>query len=392
MTDRDERVPPPALSPGDVFLYAHANGAIFLLESDHRSRVAPLDEALDIAADRHTAGRRVRVGWDDAPLARDAVAALRARGVALDVLDGVPAPQRWHEGTTALMEAAAHGNDRLLDDLVRRGATLHDRDASGSTALHHAAANGNVHAIDALVGAGLDPDDRNADGFTPYRLAVASRHLDAARRLGDLGADTGPGTAEAVTFPTSHRMALLVWLVQPVLSVVAALIVAATVHPVAGLGIAALALLLLWRIAPPRAFFAGGAPRRLDGTTLTIQGLGRPRDIDLRLVTGAAIGGSTGRQAAWGARWIVLDHPEGAPASPEVLRRLLLPPAELEAVAARFQHALVVPVAGGGHAEVVRALGNVLSGLGVDLSASLGAQLARARSDARRGPTPWWRR
>ncbi|HEU5085641.1 MAG TPA: ankyrin repeat domain-containing protein [Acidimicrobiales bacterium] len=383
MTEHPARVPPPALAAGDVYLYAHANGALFVLESDGRSRLAPLDEAVAVAAGCHAAACRVRAGWDDAPLAEEAIGHLRRQGIPLDVVDGAAPPQTWHHGTTALMEAAAHGNDRLLDDLVARRATLHDRDASGSTALHHAAANGNLHAVDALVGAGLDADDRNADGFTPYRLAVAARQLTAAQRLADLGADTGAGTTAAMTFHRSHRRALFAWLLIPAVDVAAAAIIGITVHPLAGLAFAVVALGVLRFVAPPREAWAGGAPVRLQGTTLTIRGIGPARDVDLRLVTAAAVGGAPGGRAEAGARWLLLDHPEGSPADRDLLRRLAVPPAELDALAARVGRVLVVPMAGGRHDEVLLAVGNVLSGLGVDLSASLRAHLDRTRRDSR---------
>lgn len=384
MTDHRPRVPPPALAPGDVYLYAHANGAVFVLDSDGRSRLAPLAEATAVAEGCHAAGHRVRLGRDAGPLADGAVARLDAAGVPFEVLDGVPPPQAWSEGTTALMEAAAHGNDRLLDDLVARGATLHDRDTSGSTALHHAAANGNVHAIDALVGAGVDPDDRNGDGFTPYRLATATRQLAAAQRLADLGADTGAGTADVVEFHPSHRSIRWMWLLIPAIDLVAAVILGVTLHPLAGLALAAGAVAILrWRRPPPE-LRAGGAPVRLEGTTLIIRGRGPAREIDLRSVGAAAIAGATGDHARFGGGWLLLDHPDGAPADREVLRRLAVPADELDAVAGRMGRVLVVPLAGGRSDEVVLPVGNVLSALGTDLSPTLIAQLARARQRARR--------
>ena len=163
-----------------------------------------------------------------------------------------------------------------------------------------------------------------------------------------------------MTFHRSHRMALGVWLVVPGLQVLAALVIGVTVHPFAGLAAGVGALALQRWITPPRAFWAGGAPHRLAGTTLTIRGLCREREVDLRQVTVAAIGGSSGDHAAWGARWIVLDHPDGAPVDRDVLRRLQIPEGELDVLAARLGRALVVPLAGGRHAEAVLALGTVL--------------------------------
>lgn len=392
MTNGPPRAAAPELAPGDVYIHALANGAVFVLESDGRSRLAPLDDALAVAVACEASGCRVRFGRQPGPLADDVDRRLRNRGVTLHVVAGAVAPQTWDAGTTALMEAAAAGNDRLLDDLVTRQATLEDRDVSGSTALHHAAAAGNLHAIDALVAGGLDPDQPNAEGFTPYRLAIAARRLEAGQRLADLGADTGAGAGAPVTFHRSHRRAMQVWLVLPVLDVVVAVVVGVTVHPLVGLVVGAALLAVLSRLAPPRQLWAGGAPLRLEGTTLTVQGLGAARQVDLRSVTVAAIGGSSGRQSAYGARWIVLDQPDGPPVDRDGLRRLMIPSAELDAVAGRFGRALVLPLAGDRHDEVILALGTTLSGLGVDLSAGLRGQLDHARRADRAGPISWWRR
>ena len=67
--------------------------------------------------------------------------------------DAAP-PQTWNAGATALMEAASNGSQRILDDLIARGATIGERDESGSSALHHAANKGEVAAIESLVAAG----------------------------------------------------------------------------------------------------------------------------------------------------------------------------------------------------------------------------------------------
>lgn len=381
MSEHPSRVPAPDLAPGDVYLYAFDNGAVFVLGTDGRSQLSPLDDAVEVAAGCHAAGCRVVLGRDPGPVAGTLTDRLRSQGVPAEEIDAA-APQTWSDGTTALMEAAAHGNDRLLDDLVARGATLHDRDVSGSTALHHAAANGNVHALEALVGAGLDPDDRNRDGFTPYRLATATRQLAAAQRLADLGADTGAGADGAITF-RGHGATTWAWWAIPILDVAAAVIIGATVHPVAGLAFAVVTLAIALRLRPPSQHRAGGAPRRLTGTTLTIRGASGTRDLDLRQVTTAAIAGATGDQAYLGGRSLLLDHPDGAPADRDALRRLGVPAAELDAVAGRMGRVVVVPLAGGHHREVVLAVGNVLSGLGVEMSPSLRAQLARAREEAR---------
>lgn len=374
-------IPLPALAAGDVYLFAHANGAISLRYADGRSMLVPLDEAVAVAEGCHAAGSEVVVGWEDVPIAATAIGRIREAGVPLDVFDLAAPPQAWPDGTDALIEAAAHGSDRVLDDLLVRGADPHHRDVSGSTALHHAAANGSVHAVGALVAAGAEVDAVNGQGFTPLHLARACREPEAVTRLVELGADpSAPTDADGpVRFSHAHAGTAYVWLLP------AAFVVAAAVGfwPLTPLGAAALVAFAaaVAGIAPPRAFWAGGIPRQLDGTVLSVRApFGRTRTIDLADVTVAGIGGSTGRAARLGARWLLLGHPDGVPVTRRSLRRLLVPAADLDALAERLDRAVVVPIAGGRTAEVLRPVGNALSGLGVDLSASLRAQLERARA------------
>lgn len=383
MTSAPDRLPAPDLGPGDVYVYAHANGAISVLDDGGHLALAPLRVAVAAAEGACAAGARVRAGWDDAPLARDAIEAIRAGGIELDVVPDAPAPRRWDNGTTALMEAAASGDDALLDDLIERGADVAHRDDAGATALHHAAARDNVHAVDALVRAGLDPDDRNGNGFTSFRLATATRSLATAQRLADLGADTSAGAAERRAFTRSHLGAVYVWLAIPLLGLVAAGLVAVVASPLTGLAIAVLLLGLAAATAPPRAFWAGGAPRRLVGTTLTLQGLTGTREVDLREVEVAAVGGGKRRGAAFGARWLLLGHADGHRVDERTLARLQVPEGDRVAFADRASLVIVVPLAGGVDHEALVAIGDVLSGLGVDLSSLLRSQLARARADAR---------
>lgn len=383
MTPAPERLPAPDLGPGDLYVYAHANGAISVLDDAGRLELAPLDVAVSAAAARHVAGGRVRAAWDDAPLARDAIEAVRASGIPLDVVPDAPAPHRWDNGTTALMEAAAAGQDALLDDLIRRGADVAHRDDAGANALHHAAARDNVHAVEALVRAGLDLDERNGNGFTPFRLATATRSLAAAQRLADLGADTSAGAAEPREFRRSHLGAVLVWVAIPLVGLVAAALVGVTASPLAGVAVAVAVVALFRYIAPPRAFWTGGAPRRLEGTTLTVRGVAGTRRLDLREVAVAAVGGGKRRGAAYGARWLLLGHPDGHPVTERTLAQLHVPEVDRAAFAGRAPAVVVVPLAGGLDHEALLAIGDVLSGLGVDLSSLLRAQLSQARATGR---------
>lgn len=65
------------------------------------------------------------------------------------------------------------------------------------------------------------------------------------------------------------------------------------------------------------------------------------------------------------------------------LERLHVPEVDRAAFAGRAPAIVVVPLAGGLDHEVLVAIGDVLSGLGVDLSSLLRAQLANARPKGR---------
>lgn len=387
MTARPSSGALPPLADGDVYVYLHGNGAIFVRYGDGRSMLVPLDELLSVATGCHAAGHRVVAAWDSTPIALDVVQRLRAAGLPVVEADVTQPPHTWNEGTDALIEAAAVGTDHLLDDLIARGADIHHQDDSGSTALHHAAANGNLHAVDALVAAGADRDLVNRQGFTPHMLAMACRQQEAAQRLETVGADPSPGATTAVStvsFSGSHYGTVYVWLVPLVL--VGALIgFLWPLNLVGWLGVAAY-VVAYGVVVPPLAFWAGGVPRRLDGTSLTLRRVtGSTRTVDLADVTLAGAGGSVSRMTFMGARWLLLAHPEGHPVSRRTLRRLLVPSGELDAFAQRADRVIVVPLDGKNRDEVMVPVGNALSVRGVDLSASLRAQLARARQDARRG-------
>ena len=338
-----------------------------------------LDDAEAVVAGCHTAGGRVVVGWDDTAIARAVIERIRSAGVPVVEVAGAQPPHTWGEGTDAVMEAAAVGADRLLDDLLARGVDVQHRDDSGSTALHHAAAHGNLHAIEALVSAGADLDLANHDGFTPHMLALATRQQAAAQRLVALGARASAGQEAELRFRRSHHGTLYWWALIP-LGLIATAI--GVLWPLSVVDVLVVAAVLVGYavLSPPRAFWSGGVPRRLRGTTLTLRGvMGRTRQIDLSRVALAAIGGSASGSGAFGARWLVLAHPDGHPVGRRALRRLRIPAGELDEVAARMDRAVVVHLDGFDRDEVLVPVGNLLSGRGVDLSATLRRQLARAR-------------
>lgn len=372
----------PPLTAGDVYLYSHGNGAIFVLYADQTSALVPLADAMAVAVGCHDAGRRVHVGTDDTPIARDALDRITAV-VPVERFDAPKAPHVWPSGTTALMEAASVGADHLLDDLLARGVDVHERDDSGSTALHHAAGSGGLHAIDALVAAGADVDLVNERGMTPHMVAMASRQEDAAQHLVRHGADPAAGLVDDVAFGGWHGGVMWVWLVLP--TAFLALMVA-VLWPLGIVDVGVLVAIAFGYslVIPPRPFWAGGRPRRLRGEVLTIaSALGRERDIDLSRVTVAGAGGSTSKGSFMGARWMVLGHPDGVPIDrARTWRRLMIPPAEVEFLQARADAFVVVPLEGSKRDEVLLPVGNVLSGRAVSMAPALRQQVQWAREAA----------
>jgi len=374
----------PPLAAGDLYLYSHGNGAIFVLEHDGRSRLVTLGEALAVATACDDAGCRVVVGADEGPLAMDVIAQIITSGVPVVPFDAPTPPHKWPNGGDALKEAAQVGSHHILDDLIERGADLDGRDNSGSTALHHAAAYGNTHAVDALLRAGADPNVINARGLTPYATAMAARERPTAERLATLGADAGAGVRDEVRFSLSNHVTVVVWVFQLIGIPCVATVVLWPLSFLDVAGIVALVAAYLRFVFPPRVFWSGGVPRRLLGTTLTLRRfIGSTRDVDLADVTYAAVGGSGG--SVHGARWFILGHPSGRPASDRMIRRLYVPATEVDEVAAHMDRVVVIPAYAVDRENVLLAMGNVLSGLGVDMSPTFRQQLAdaRAKRDAR---------
>jgi len=114
-------------------------------------------------------------GWEalmQAALAGDAVKADKA-------LRGVPFAKLSHAdvwGCTALHAAAKGGCTEVVQMLLQRGATVHDRDAWDETPLHLAARAGKAGACETLVAFGADIDALNAQDWTPLVVAADAGH------------------------------------------------------------------------------------------------------------------------------------------------------------------------------------------------------------------------
>ncbi len=93
-------------------------------------------------------------------------------------------------GITVLMMATwQHGNEGVVRELVRAGASVNHPDATGKTALMHAAGHGTLKNVLFLLANGADINHQNKHGETALMHAAWSGHEDVVRELLLLGAD-----------------------------------------------------------------------------------------------------------------------------------------------------------------------------------------------------------
>lgn len=89
-------------------------------------------------------------------------------------------------GTTLVMTAAANGNARLVEALLKLRANILKNNKYGESALALAALNGHQEVVSLLVESGARI---NASGWGALHYAVFSGHADIVRFLLDRGAD-----------------------------------------------------------------------------------------------------------------------------------------------------------------------------------------------------------
>lgn len=94
-------------------------------------------------------------------------------------------------GMTALHWAAiSPESERLVPNLISRGASFQLCDAKRQTPLHLYCAKGRLYGVSCLLHSGADTNIQSSDTLmTPLHLAVINNHADIARLLLAFGAD-----------------------------------------------------------------------------------------------------------------------------------------------------------------------------------------------------------
>ena len=75
--------------------------------------------------------------------------------------------------SSALIEAAGHGNPEVVENLLRNGANVNAQSSGGSTALMVAAYQGHASLVRRLLWAGASLNSRDAEGLTALQMAKA---------------------------------------------------------------------------------------------------------------------------------------------------------------------------------------------------------------------------
>lgn len=108
---------------------------------------------------------------------------------ALAELRGTDLDATSKDGANALMYAALHGEQSLVEFLVSRKAEINK---TGWTPLHFAAANGHTQTIRFLLERHAYIDAESPNGTTPLMMAARQAHPTAVNLLLDEGADPTP--------------------------------------------------------------------------------------------------------------------------------------------------------------------------------------------------------
>jgi hypothetical protein len=168
-------------------------GEVAIRFRDAQVSVRSVDEsAYDVLGDRPTRGWHGTVpdGWVEWATEGVRAAAYGDLGglhLADDASDVDDVDPRW--GFAPLHAAAWFDRPEMLEELLRRGATLALVDSEGRTPLTLAIDRDARQALRVLIAAGADLETRDSDGTTPIVRAAWGGHAEVVRALAAAGAD-----------------------------------------------------------------------------------------------------------------------------------------------------------------------------------------------------------
>ncbi|MET3452145.1 ankyrin repeat domain-containing protein [Curtobacterium sp. 1544] len=169
-------------------------GEVAIRFTDARVSVRSVPEsAFDELADRPARGWHGPVPdgwveWADEVVRAAAHGDLGGLHLADDASDVDDLDPRW--GFAPLHAAAWFDRPEMLEELLRRGASIELPDVEGRTPLTLAIDRDARRAVEVLTGAGADLEARDADGNTPIVRAAWGGHGAVVRSLAAVGADT----------------------------------------------------------------------------------------------------------------------------------------------------------------------------------------------------------
>jgi ankyrin repeat protein len=87
-----------------------------------------------------------------------------------------------------LQYAIFHGNQAIVDLLIRKGANINTKSLHGLTALHISVSENNKAVAELLIAAGADININNYEGMTPLHFAILLNRKDIVSLLVNKGA------------------------------------------------------------------------------------------------------------------------------------------------------------------------------------------------------------
>ena len=94
-----------------------------------------------------------------------------------------------NEKTSPLIKASQHGYDKIMKNLLQRGANIDHQDEGGRTALYVAINNSSGKAVDILLGANADPNLCNNEKKSPLMIASEEGYYSLLMQLLEKGAE-----------------------------------------------------------------------------------------------------------------------------------------------------------------------------------------------------------